>query len=412
MCVCVWLSQLLHCACLRCGQFASHCPQVFFKGIETDSEARGQEACPHFLTNTTVSIDNPEYFGIPVQSVSPCEVPSRLREKGDMWMQIGDECPLAKEAMRCRTPLNLEHFKWLCKGLGLTVHKNAKNKLDKECYVVASVGHLFGNTPEAQSITAFYCGVKDGKAMDEEESILALATNDALDPNNRKFFSEDIKAEENRLAAAASDSAGTDKLQHIKARLSGSRLPPSNKTPEHFRKIIPFNGEKPGIDLTERTGAKSFQGFYPGIDDEIPDTPVVRMGPPNSCQVTWGGSKQNLSKAQALCLVVTWLWDRHYMFHEGRIPHTTFTIEDATKVLDACGPDAAPAPAAMGAAPAPIVAAAPAPAPLPPAPPVPLASPVAPPAPKAAAAKAKVKAAAKAAAKAKVKGSKKSAAAP
>ena len=97
--------------------------------------------------------------------------------------------------------------------------------------------------------------------MDEEESILALATNDALDPNNRKFFSEDIKAEENRLAAAASDSAGTDKLQHIKARLSGSRLPPSNKTPEHFRKIIPFNGEKPGIYLTERTGAKSFQAF-------------------------------------------------------------------------------------------------------------------------------------------------------
>ena len=117
---------------------------------------------------------------------------------------------------------------------------------------------------------------------------------------NRKLSSEDIKAEENRLAAAASDSAGTDKLQHIKARLSGSRLPPSNKTPEHFRKIIPFNGEKPGIYLTERTGAKSFQGFHLGIDDEIPDTPVVRMGPPNSCQVTWGGSKQNLSKAQAL----------------------------------------------------------------------------------------------------------------
>ena len=83
------------------------------------------------------------YQGVPVEIVSPQQVPASLATAGVVWRQVADAMSLVPYAILSRCHWTVKELQAICRAHGISVQPLRRGKsVTRECYIVAMVGHF------------------------------------------------------------------------------------------------------------------------------------------------------------------------------------------------------------------------------------------------------------------------------
>jgi hypothetical protein len=192
----------------------------------------------------------------------------------------------------------MDNLTFLCDVLELKVTKQPGHKnLFAKDYVMALLLHCLGDElPDTlEELAEQIIGKAPVRTKQSAKTLEAIAT---LDDEARKDF-KDLQQHITRREEAFSGK-NLDKL----GRIGGaSREVLGNLTPSCLKDLQPKGGR-----LVWQRTAKAFQGYYPG------------MWPQHSCSANYGGVRTPADPAEALYIVVRFLWKAAVFFEREKEP--------------------------------------------------------------------------------------------
>jgi hypothetical protein len=147
-------------------------------------------------------------------------------------------------------PISADVWKGTAAAFRLPVHKNAKGRFDKRCYVQAVCSKFFGGA-QLLALVTFYCGPGPQSAKPVADELLVQACG-ALGEDNMKDFEV--------LAHQAEEAVATERDRKQRGPETNPREQ-RGRTPAHVAGLIPSGVS--GCYVTERMYVRQYQGFFP-----------------------------------------------------------------------------------------------------------------------------------------------------